>query len=206
MAIKEVKLEALCDVSMDDFSTFGRIIGRDEMELKDKVAQGPHSRHPAVDTDRIRAYWDIYDLRGETGNLSDLGTLYLRPKKPGELVDWTERHQKTYEMFFPMAGQFVFVLNPPDNSKRAPDIEKTRAFLIGPYEGVCLWKGTWHYPPFTLGGTTIVFMYRIGNLGTVVCSEETPCPLYQEGETMCLKTDWYGGEWTKDEFLIKLIV
>ena len=64
--------------------------------------------------------------------------------------------------FFLLGGkQILFVLAPPGPE---PSIEKTRAFIIGPNEGIMLNRGTWHHPPYALSETTRCLMPRYGDL------------------------------------------
>ncbi|MDK2945135.1 MAG: hypothetical protein PWQ24_1850 [Mesotoga sp.] len=212
MAVVDVKLEKLSEVSMRDFSTFGRIIGRDEDTEEGKYELHPVDAKPAVENNMIKAYWDLIPFKDNKEDRFSMGMLFVYPKPIGEIVNWTEVHYETYEFFFPLGGkQFIFVLAP---KSKIPEAEKTRAFLIGPNEGVLLNKGTWHYPPFAIDGPTPVLMPRFGKLGEVTGDVteafgkkwETPVGnRYFKGQLHALKTDYYG-EGYGGEYKIRIIL
>jgi ureidoglycolate lyase len=211
MAVHNVKLERLKDISMKEFSPFGRIIGRDE-----DTEEGAYNLHPidakaAVDNAMIKAYWDLLPFEPTNEERFSMGMLFLKSKDPGEPIDWTECHRATYEFFFPLGGkQLIFVLCPP---MEKPDPEKTRAFLVGPDEGVLLDKGTWHYPPFAVNGITPCLMPRYGKLAvrngdvTNAFGRDWPTkgPGWMEGELHAMDTLFYGGEHTNDEYNIRIL-
>lgn len=211
MAVQDVKLEALKDISMREFSEFGRIIGRDE-----DTEEGVYNLHPidakaAVENDMIKAYWDLIPFP-DTEDRFSMGFLFLKAKPPGEPIDWTECHRETHEFFFPLGGkQLIFILAPKGD---IPDPQKTRAFLVGPDEGVMLDKGTWHYPPFAPCGITPCLMPRYGKLGTrrgkvteaFGRKWNTDGPGFLEGELHALDTPFYGGIFTEDEYKIRVIL
>ena len=211
MAVHDVKLERLKDVTMREFSAFGRIIGRDE-----DTETGAYNLHPvdakaAVDNNMIKAYWDLIPFPPSAEERFSMGMLFLRSKEPGKPLDWTECHRQTYEFFFPLGGkQLIFVLCPP---MKVPDPAKTRAFLVGPDEGVMLDKGTWHYPPFAANGITPCLMPRYGKLAprkgkTTVAygkSWNTDGPGFIEGELHALDTLFYGAQYSPDEYNIRII-
>jgi len=211
VAIVDVKLESLSNVSMREFSKFGRIVGRDE-----DTEEGNYNLHPidvkaAVDIDILKGYWDLIPFKNVEGRFS-MGMLFLKPKPLGEPLTWTEVHYETYEFFFPLGGkQLIFVLAPKSSH---PDPEKTRAFLIGPDEGVMLDKGTWHYPPFALSGVTPCLMPRFGHLGEVnadvteAFGKKWDTPIgdrYFKGQLHALKTDYYG-EGYGGEYKIRIVL
>lgn len=211
MAVYDVKLEPLKDISMKEFSEFGRIIGRDE-----DTEEGIYNLHPidakaAVDNDMIKAYWDLIPFT-DTEDRFSMGMLFLKAKPPGESIDWTECHRETYEFFFPLGGkQLIFVLAPKGD---VPDLKKTRAFLVGPDEGVLLDKGTWHYPPFAPNGITPCLMPRYGKLAIRGGNKthafgvdwNTEGPGFIEGQLHCMDTLFYGGEYSDDEYNVRIIV
>ena len=94
-----------------------------------------------------------------------------------------------------------------------PDPAKTRAFLVGPDEGILLDKKTWHYPPFAVNGITPCLMPRYGKLA--VCKGnvtkafgidwDTDGPGWMEDELHCMDTIFYGGEHTNDEYNIRVV-
>lgn len=206
----EVKLEKLSEVSMKEFSKFGRIIGRDEEREEGDYNLHPVDKKPAVENEMIKAYWDLLPMKDVEGRFS-IGTLFLKPKPLGEPLTWTEVHYETYEFFFPLDGDIIFVLA-PESEKPSP--KKTRAFLISPGEGVLLDKGIWHYPPFSVSGITRCVMPRYGHLAEVTDDVteaygkkyETPIGNgFYEGELHALNTDYYG-EGFGGEYNIKLIL
>ena len=110
----------------------------------------------------------------------------------------------------------IFVLAPKGPT---PDLDKTRAFLIGPDEGVLLDKGTWHYPPYSPYGIVPCVMPRYGEMAEVTGpitkafgkEFETPQPLYRIGALHAMETYYYGngyedGRFTKKgEYTIKVV-
>jgi len=211
MGLVDVKLESLSDISMREFSEFGRIVGRDEDTEEGKYNLHPVDAKAAVEIPMLKAYWDLLPFEGSDGRFS-MGMLFLRPKPAGEIITWTEVHYETYEFFFPLGGkQLIFVLAP---KSAKPDPNKTRAFLIGPDEGVLLDKGTWHFPPFAPSGVTPCLMPRFGHLGEVrndvteAYGKKYDTPLgnrYFKDQLHALNTDYYG-EGYEGEYNIRLIV
>lgn len=211
MTVTNVKLERLKDVSMEDFSKFGRIIGRDEDTEEGKYNLHPINAKAAVDNDMIKAYWDLLPFELSDQERFSMGMLFLKSKAPGEPIDWTECHRQTHEFFFPLGGkELIFVMCPP---MEVPDPAQTRAFLVGPDEGVMLDKGTWHYPPFAANGITPCLMPRYGKLA--VCQGKvteaygktwnTDGQGWIEGSLHALDTVFYGGQYSPDEYNIRII-
>lgn len=212
MAVQDVKLERLRDISMREFSEFGRIIGRDEDTEEGKYNLHPIDAKAAVDNDMIKAYWDLVPFEPTDQERFSMGMLFLKSKDPGEPIDWTECHRQSYEFFFPLGGkQLIFVLCPPMDE---PDLKKTRAFLVGPDEGVLLDKGTWHYPPFAANGITPCLMPRYGKLAvrhgnkTRAYGKEwnTTGDGFIEGHLHAMDTLFYGGPFTDDEYMVRIVV
>jgi len=211
VAIVDVKVEPLCDISMREFSEFGRIVGRDEDTEEGKYNLHPIDAKAAVEIDMLKAYWDLTPFKEADGRFA-MGMLFLRPKPLGEPITWTEVHYETYEWFFPLGGkQLIFVLAP---KSPVPDPNKTRAFLVGPDEGVMLDEGTWHFPPFAPSGVTPCLMPRFGHLGEVnedvteAFGKKYETPLgnrYFKGQLHALKTDYYG-EGFGGEYNIRLVM
>jgi ureidoglycolate hydrolase len=167
LSVHDVKLEKLKDVRPEEFKEFGYIVGR-AVESREFVAVTPE----------FVAYTDLIPkFKNEKGRFS-VGLLMLNEKPEGELIEWTEYHEGSYELFFPMGGkQIVFVMAPPGP---VPEIEKTRAFLIGPNEGIMLNKKVWHHPPFSVQDVTPCVMPRFGDL------------VEREGRLTDRKTNYYG--------------
>lgn len=212
MAIVDVKLESLSNVSMREFSEFGRIVGRDEDKEEGTYNLHPIDVKPAVEIDILKAYWDLIPFKNVEGRFS-MGMLFLKPKPLGAPLTWTEVHYETYEFFLPLGGrQLIFVLAPKSPQ---PDPEKTRAFLVGPDEGVMLDKGTWHYPPFAPSGVTPCLMPRFGCLGEVTgdvteaFGKKWDTPIgdrYFKGQLHALKTDYYGEGYGGGEYNIRIVL
>ena len=198
MNVHELKLESLKHVSMEEFSEYGRIIGRDEEQEEFLFHLRPVKPLGVQDVDvAVQAFWDVVPMKDLKYRFS-LGMNWIKTKPEGTIIDWTECHLETYEFFFPLGGkELIFVLAPPGAE---PSIEKTRAFLIGPDEGIMLDKRTWHYPPFAPYGITPVIMPRYGDLAEVTGSVteaygrkyNTPSPPYIKGGLHCLETEYYG--------------
>jgi ureidoglycolate hydrolase len=151
MAVTDIKLEKLKDISEKEFEEFGYIIGRED-QTKAWVTVTPD----------FVGYTDILPfLKNEQGRFS-MGMLVVKEKPKGELVLWSEYHENCLEFFFPLDGkQVVFIMAPPGP---APDLEKTRAFVVGPDEGIMIKSGVWHHPPYGLSETTKCLMPRFGEL------------------------------------------
>ena len=198
MKVHEVKLEYLKHVSMEEFSEFGRIIGRDEEKVKGKFNLHPVTPEASPECDvKVKAYGHIFPFK-DIGERFSLGFIFMKPKPEGTIFEWTECHIETHEFFFPLSGkELIFLLAPKGH---IPDPKKTRAFLFGPDEGVMLDKGTWHYPPFTPSGVTPTLMPRYGHLAEVTGSVteafgtkyDTPLTIYRKGALHALNTKYYG--------------
>jgi ureidoglycolate hydrolase len=149
--VTDIKLERLKDISEEEFLQFGHIIGREDT-----------NKNWVTVTPEFDAYTDIVPgLKNESGRFS-VGMLVVREKPEGELILWTEYHEGSIEFLFPLGGrQIVFVLAPPGPE---PSLEKTRAFVIGPNEGIMLSRKVWHHPPFALSERTRCLMPRYGDL------------------------------------------
>jgi len=203
--MKELKLEPLKNVSLEEFSPYGRIIGRFEEMEEYLFHLRPEKPLGVMDLDVTSyAFWDLLPFK-EPGRFS-MGMIWMKNKPPGTSVEWTECHKTTYEFFFPMGGkELIFVLAPPGDK---PDLDKTRAFLVGPDEGVLLDKGTWHYPPFSPAGVTPILMPRYGELAEVTGPTttalgktfETPQPLYRLGMLHAMETYYYGENFEDGRF------
>lgn len=215
--MKEVKLESIKHVSAEDFAQFGRVIGKYEGLEEYLFDLRPEKPMGFSDVDVAdMAYWDVFPFK-ETGLRFGLGMNWIKNKPEGANIEWTECHLTTYEFFFPLGGkEMIFILAPPGE---VPDLEKTRAFLIGPDEGVLLNKGTWHYPPYSPYGIVPVVMPRYGEMAEVTgpVTEafgkkfETPQPLYRIGALHAMETYYYGstyedGRFTKHgDYTIKVV-
>ena len=167
MSIYDVELEILKNISSEEFREFGYIIGREEDKMESVNVIPEFTSYPDI----------VPFLKNEKGRFS-MGLLLLNEKPKGGLVVWTESHEGSYEFFFPLAGkQIIFVLAPPGPT---PEVEKTRAFLIGPDEGIMLNKKVWHHPPIPVSGKTPCLLPRFGDL------------IEKEGKLVDRKTNYYG--------------
>jgi ureidoglycolate hydrolase len=215
--MKEIELESLKHVSLEDFAPYGRIIGRYE-EIENYIYElRPEKPMGFSDVDvAVQAYWDLLPFKN-TNLRFGMGFNWIKEKPWGTYIDWTECHKTTYEFFFPLGGkEVIFVLAPPGP---VPDLEKTRAFLAGPDEGVLLDKGTWHFPPYSPYGIVPVVMPRYGEMAEVTgpVTEafgkkfDTPQPLYRIGALHAMETYYYGncfedGKFTAHgEYTIKVV-
>lgn len=204
--MKEVKLESLKHVSLEEFAPYGRIIGRFEGIEEFLFQLRPEKPMGFSDVDVAdMAYWDVLPFK-DTNLRFGLGMNWIKNKPEGTYIEWTECHLTTYEFFFPLGGkEMIFLLAPPGP---VPDVEKTRAFLIGPDEGVLLDKGTWHYPPYAPYGIVPVIMPRYGEMVEVTgpVTEafgkkfETPQPLYRIGALHAMETYYYGNSFSDSKF------
>lgn len=172
----------------------------------------PYNVQPSWDDDLIKSYWNLFDLEPSDQDKFSLGMLFLKPKKLGEPLTWLERHLETYEMFIPMGGKpFVFLLCPP---METPTPENTRAFLVGPDEGVMLDKGVWHYAPFSPNGIAPCLMPRYGRLancqGTVTHAYgkdwDTSAGGFVKGFLHAMNTEYFGGDFTDDDYQVRIVL
>jgi len=211
MKVNEVKLQYLKLISMEEFSKFGRIVGRDEEKIKEKFNLHPVTplASPEIDV-KLKAYGHIFPFK-DTGERFSLGFLFMKHKPEGTIFDWTECHHEAYEIFFPLAGKELIFLMAPKGP--IPDPKKTRAFLCGPDEGIIIDKGTWHYPPFAPSGVTPTLMLRYGHLAEVTGMEteafgekyDTSSKIYNKnGALQALNSEYYGKGF-EGEYNIKLI-
>ncbi len=206
--MKEVKLESIKHVTAEEFAPYGRVIGRFEDMEEYLFSLRPQKPLGFCDVDVCdKAFWDV--LPFEPGLRFGLGMNWIKQKPEGTNIEWTECHLTTYEFFFPLAGkEMIFVLAPPGP---VPNLEKTRAFLIGPDEGVLLDKGTWHFPPFTPYGIAPCVMPRYGEMVEVTgpVTEafgkkfDTPQPLYRIGALHAMETYYYGKDYEDGRFTQK---
>lgn len=215
--MKEVKLESIKHVSLEDFAPYGRVIGRFEDMEEYLYELRPQKPMGFSDVDVAdKAFWDILPFK-DTNLRFGIGVNWIKNKPEGTNIEWTECHLTTYEFFFPLSGkEMIFVLAPKGP---VPDLNKTRAFLVGPDEGVLLDKGTWHFPPYAPYGIAPVIMPRYGEMVEVTgpITEafgkkfETPQPLYRIGALHAMETYYYGncyedGRFTKHgDYTIKVV-
>jgi ureidoglycolate lyase len=119
--------------------------------------------HPAG-----RAYFDsaLANLRpAARASLSlarkeDLSSLPLTARQ-------MERHEFSSQSFVPLeAGRWVVLVAPHDGGG-GPDMQKARAFLAGPHQGVTYKADTWHHPLTILDrpAAFAVYMWLDGGRG-----------------------------------------
>ena len=167
MKAVDVKLERLSDVTPEEFAPYGYIVGRKETSKLTMENTGSN----------LTVYWELLPvLKGEKGVLS-VALLTFKPKDPGKLTDWMECHKGTAECFIPMGGKEIVYVGAPAGDK--PDVDKARAFIVGPDEGIVIPKGVWHCAPYALNGPTQCLMPRYGDLvetdGGFLDSRKTVC-------------------------------
>lgn len=203
--MRSIKLESIEHISSEEFSQFGRIIGR--YEGLDNYLWDMRPVKPMGNTScivSVEGFWDILPFKDMNLRFS-LGFNYMKHLPADCNINWTECHKSTYECFIPLDGkQLIFVLAPKGDK---PDIEKTRAFLFGPGEGIMLDKGTWHYPPFAPSGITPMVMPRYGEMAEVQgpVTEafgkkfNTPQPTYRIGMLHAMETYYYGSSYKNSD-------
>lgn len=217
MKIKEIKLESLKHVSIEEFAPYGRILGRYEGNEEYLYDLRPEKPMGFSDVDvAVEAYWDLFPIKNCNLRFG-LGLNYIKAKPQGTYINWTECHKTTYEFFFPLEGkEMIMVLAPKGD---VPDLEKTRAFLVESGEGVLLDQGTWHFPPYAVSGIVPVLMPRYGEMAEVTGPTteafgkkfDTPQPLYKVGALHALETYYFGNcfedsKFTKNgEYTIKIV-
>jgi len=126
MEVCELKLESLKLLSIEEFSEYGRIIGRDEEQEDFLYPLRPVNPLNVHDVDiAVKAFWDIVPIKDLKYRFS-MGMLWVKTKPDGTIIDWTECHPETYEFFFPLGGkELIFVLAPPGAE---PNKEKTSVY------------------------------------------------------------------------------
>lgn len=151
MEIKYLKLER---VTKENFDPYGEVLGLEE-EGK-LVEMLPHLR-----------YWANNAYLGEINEKLDMGLIVNTLDEHGYEFEKLERHPKTWEIFFPLEGQSVFVMAPPNKDRDYSGIqfkEQIKAFLISGNLGVGLCKGTWHWAPRPIGEFSKMALLRKGEL------------------------------------------
>jgi len=148
MAVKEVKITPLEEVSPEDFAPYGQIMGRCDGE--------------PFETIEILKYWTANADLGPDNEKADGGLLLCN--KSGRTIKYLERHPETAENFIPIENECIFVMAPADNGSDKPDVSKLAAFYLNGSLGVALHKGTWHWPPIPLSETVKLVLVRKGTL------------------------------------------
>jgi len=153
MSKKTIVVERLSDITKEDFAAFGQIVGLDNYD-------------PLEDFEHLNYWTQNVNLTASHDQI-DLGLLLAKPMEPGFRVKEMERHPSAWEIFFPLKGQFIFVLAPTDLKASVPDNNGIRAFFMDGSLGVALPNGNWHWPPVAVGGPAKMSILRIGHDLTV---------------------------------------
>ena len=148
MAVKEIKITPLEEVTAEEFAPYGQIMGRCEGE--------------PFETLEILKYWTKNADLGPDNEKADGGLLLCN--KSGKTIKYLERHPETAENFIPIENECIFVMAPADNASDKPDVSKLAAFYMNGSLGVALHKGTWHWPPVPLSETVKLVLVRKGTL------------------------------------------
>jgi ureidoglycolate lyase len=76
-----------------------------------------------------------------------------------------ERHEFSSQSFIPMQGQPWLAVVAPEADEGGPDMNRARAFLVRPDQGVTYAAGTWHHPFALLAApaTYAILMWRDGS-------------------------------------------
>ncbi|MBM3713352.1 MAG: hypothetical protein FJW56_07955 [Actinobacteria bacterium] len=148
MRIKEIKVELLKDIFPKDFEPYGQIMGNEKGE-------------PLEDFTYLR-YWPTNVETGDKNEEIDIGLLICQ--RTEDKITKLERHKNTFEILFPFGGDTIWVLAPPDNNKKKPDLSRIRAFHLDGTLGICLHKGTWHWAPICLKETVKFMVLLKGGL------------------------------------------
>lgn len=171
MEKKELKVEALKYISEESFKPYGQIFGLEKGSPTEDiifVKCWSYNVDLGDDNEKIDLCYcklqrvsstTILEVEKHQG-LPD----WLRGYKGGTTVSKMERHPLTTETFFFLEGDVIFVLAPPDNSKKVPDLTMVRAFLLDSSLGISLWKGTWHWPPIPVYESARIGILRKGDL------------------------------------------
>lgn len=128
---------AIEELTVETFATFGRVIERPDHA---QDAAGPGWK-----------WW------GETGFLPaadrPYAVGYLDLQTAELKFDWAERHMSTVELIFPLGGDCLVYVGPPDHldePDRMPDLERFRVFRVKQGRGVLFDRGVWHGAPLAL--------------------------------------------------------
>ncbi|HVG39315.1 MAG TPA: ureidoglycolate lyase [Pyrinomonadaceae bacterium] len=65
--------------------------------------------------------------------------------------EYMARHQRTMQVFSPLANSRSIIAVAPPTPAPAPEVENVVAFLVDGRLPYAYHKGTWHTPPFPLG-------------------------------------------------------
>ncbi len=56
-----------------------------------------------------------------------------------------ERHPHSAQTFIPLSHTHYLVVVAGSLEDGTPDLDSTRAFIAAPFQGVCFYRGTWHF-------------------------------------------------------------
>jgi ureidoglycolate hydrolase len=171
MEVKELKIEPLKYISEESFKPYGQIFGLRKgppSEALPFVECWSYNVDLGTDNEKIDlCYCELQRVSGAAASKieKDQGfPNWLQGYKGGTTVSKMERHPLTTESFFFLDEDVIFVMAPPDNSKKAPNLTMIRAFLLDSSLGISLWKGTWHWPPIPLYKSARIAILRKGDL------------------------------------------
>ena len=154
MKDKNIIIENIKNVKPEEFEPFGQIVGL-------------YNEPPLEDFVHLKYYKENIVLGPSKEKIEEvtLGLLHCKKRVAGEPIVKLERHPKFSETFIPLHGaEVVFIMAPTDNSKKEPDVNKIRAFLLDGTLGVYLHKGTWHWPPLPIREFANIVLISKGEL------------------------------------------
>jgi len=156
VAVRTLEIEGLSTISAEDFARYGVIVGNCH---GDPLEDSPHL-----------SYWSNHVDIGPDNEGLDFGFLLCKTSlEPVEM----ESHPRTREIFLPLQGTAVFLLAPPREDGLGPDLAGLRAVHLDGAVGIALHAGTWHRPPWPLGGGFASFaLLRKGELVDPTRSQE----------------------------------
>ncbi|MFN2490329.1 MAG: ureidoglycolate lyase [Actinomycetota bacterium] len=147
------------------FARFGRALARPE-RAEDGSGQG-------------WTWWAENALLPSDGRPFAIGYLALEPVELR--VDWAERHMRSAEAIFPLGGDCLVYVGPPehaDEPSRAPRLDRFEVFRVRAGDGVVLDRGVWHGAPLAIDRPLSAAVFLLKDTGssdtTIVRFEDAP--------------------------------
>lgn len=152
-------------LTSEAFSPFGRVV---DLPGRDHDAAGPGWR-----------WWAETALLDGDERPWGVGYLDLEPAPPR--FDWAERHARTLEGMFPLSGEVLVYVGPPEHPEepsRIADHERFRVFRVPLGAGVIMDRNVWHGAPLATSGPARALVLILEGTGqydvTVVRFPEAP--------------------------------
>jgi ureidoglycolate lyase len=121
----------------------------------------------------VRFDWAARFLNGRADAKPNLAVFQSVAKELPFEVKLLERHPQSTQLFAPMKVDRYLVCVAPDDAHGEPDLDRLRAFVGEPGQGVNYRANTWHHPIIALGRTA-EFLMLAWEDGTALDCEERP--------------------------------